>query len=155
MSVPLNADHGENGLAFTSVDWSGQEIKAWFNYYTNRAIGPKRPAALDGIFKFYSVESFPLPPGSLNAPPWDGDPRQPRDLGGCKTDILELTDIPWRSQDALLRTVQDAPWTWPLPHHILRLTLDGYRSFDFDVYFPVPVPAVSLSGTWTLEQDYR
>ena len=65
------------------------------------------------------------------------------------------SDIPPRSTDAVLRTVQAAPWTWALPEHTVRLTLDGYRHIDFNVYFYVPVPPISLNGTWTLEQDYR
>src|SRR5262245_8829367 len=138
MSSPLKTDHGENGLAFTSIDWFAQNVTVWFNFYANRAIGVQRPAALDGVFKFFSAQDFPLPPASLNAPPWDGDPSQPRDLGQCKTDILELDDIPARSTDADLRTIQDAPWTWSLPHHTIRLTLDGVWFVDFAVYFPVP-----------------
>ena len=77
MSVPLKADHHENGLALSTVDWDAQNVTVWFNYYTNRAVGATRPAALDGAFKLYSAESFPLPPGSLNAPPWEGDPINP------------------------------------------------------------------------------
>jgi len=155
MSVPLKVDHGENGLALASMNWTPQNINVWFNFYTNRAIGVQRPAALDGVFKFYSANDFPMPPGSLGSPPWDGDPSQPRDLGQCNTDILELSDVPQRSTDAVLQTVQDAPWTWPLPQHNIRLILDGAWSVDFNVTFPVPVPPISLNGTWTLEQDYR
>jgi hypothetical protein len=152
---PLKVDHGENGLYLSSADWYAQNINIWFNYYTNRAVGVMRPAALDGVFKFYSAGDFPLPPGSLAAPPWDGDPFQPRDLGRCNTDILELGDIPPRTTDANLRTVQEVPWTWANPRHTIRLTLQGVWAVDFTVDCPVPVPPLQLSGTWTLAQNYR
>lgn len=152
---PLKVDRGENGLYLSSANWYAQNINFWFNYYTNRAVGVMRPAALDGVFKFYSAEDFSLPPGSLEAPPWDGDPSQFRDLGSCNSDILELGDIPPRTADADLRTVQEVPWTWAIPHHTIRLTLQGIWTVDFTVDFPVPVPPLQLSGTWTLAQDYR
>lgn len=154
MSVPLKVDHGETGLALSSIDVD-HEIKVWFNFYTNRAIGVTRPAALDGVFRFYSIEDSALAPGQLSAPPWNGDPSSPRDLSNWRGDILELSDVPGRSADAQLHTIQDAPWTWPLAHHDIRLILDGYWSIDFSVDFPVAVPSIMLAGTWTLEQDYR
>jgi hypothetical protein len=68
---------------------------------------------------------------------------------------LELGDIPPRTTDADLRTVQEVPWTWANPRHTIRLTLQGVWAVDFTVDFPVPVPPLQLSGTWTLAQDYR
>ena len=155
MSLPLKADHGENGLALSSLEWSVQEVVVWFNYYTHRSIGVSRPAALDGVFKFRSADPFPVPPGFLSAPPWDGDPSQPRDLGRCDTDIFELSDIAPRATDAVLRTAQDVPWTWALPEHKIRLILGGIWTVDFTVSFRVPVPPIRLDGTWTLVQDFR
>jgi hypothetical protein len=156
MSIPLNADHGENGLALSSIMWDTTQTRADFNFYTNRAIGATRAAGKDGAFRFFSVEEFPLPaPGWLSNPPWDGDPSQPRDLSMCRGDILSLDDIPARSMDANLRTIQDVAWTWALPDHTIRLTLDGYWSTELIVHFPYAVSPINMSGTWTLIQDFR
>lgn len=158
MGKVLTADHGENGLYFSNIEWGNQETRVFMNYYKNRAVSGDDTPELYGIFRFFASGDNGLgtESGEIVNWPWDGDPHQFKDLGKTSNvDVLEMGDVPDRSYDAVLMTVQEAPWTSALQHHVIRLTLDGFWSADFDVYFPEPLHAINWTGTWSVFQDYR
>ncbi|MFO1421873.1 MAG: hypothetical protein U1F59_13235 [Candidatus Competibacteraceae bacterium] len=61
-----------------------------------------------------------------------------------------LRGIPDKVDDAVLQTVQNAPWTWANTNHIIKLTLSGIVThvWTFNVQFPVALHAQRLDGVW-------
>jgi hypothetical protein len=56
--------------------------------------------------------------------------------------------IPVHENDAVLMTVTTAPSTWAVTNYVVRLTLHGIMTWEWNATFDNPIFPFRLDGTW-------